>query len=60
MRENPMNKKPTVFTVKVISLGRVTIPENIRILHDIQDGDMVELDLLSVQKISGKESEKHE
>jgi len=45
-----MNRKPVIFTAKVISLGRITIPDELRSLHDIHEGYFVELELRSVQK----------
>jgi len=43
-----MTGKPTRFSAKVISLGRVTIPDELRTLWHIKDGTIVELDIVSV------------
>jgi len=36
------------FICKVISLGRITIPEEIRQLLDVKDGDLVEVEVSKV------------
>jgi AbrB family looped-hinge helix DNA binding protein len=38
------------FIAKVISLGRVTIPEEIRQLLNIKDGDLLEVEVSKVKK----------
>jgi len=47
---NRTQEKPTIFTARVISLGRITIPEELRIVHEIQEGDIVEFEIRSIQK----------
>jgi len=44
------NEKPKIFSAKVISLGRITIPEELRIVHSIQEGDIIEFEIRSIQK----------
>jgi len=38
------------FTAKIINAGRVTIPEEIRIARSLQEGDLIELDIVSIVK----------
>jgi len=52
MSGTPETNKPTIFTAKVISLGRVTIPEELRNVHEIQEGYIVTFQILSIQKFS--------
>ena len=40
----------TEFTARVQALGRVVIPEEVRIKEDIQQGDIVTLGLFVVKK----------
>lgn len=42
--------KPSVFTARVISLGRITIPEQLRLLWQIAEGTIIELKIVSVQE----------
>lgn len=46
-----MIKKPDIFVAKVISLGRVTIPEELRKIWNLKEGDLVEIRILSVHKL---------
>jgi AbrB family looped-hinge helix DNA binding protein len=43
------------FTVKVISEGRITIPDEIRKLTSVKEGDFVELRILGVHKATGRQ-----
>ena len=45
-----MNKKPDVFVAKTLSLGRITIPEEMRTLWHIKEDDFIELQIISVNK----------
>ncbi|MDI6860339.1 MAG: AbrB/MazE/SpoVT family DNA-binding domain-containing protein [Methanocellales archaeon] len=38
------------FIGKVTDHGRVRIPRNLRELHDIEDGDFIEMEILKVHK----------
>jgi len=38
-----MSEEGTIFTAKVMKLGRVTIPEPVRDLLNIDPGDIVEM-----------------
>lgn len=40
------------FKARVISGGRVTIPDTIRELEDIKDGDFVEVKLKKLKEVS--------
>jgi len=42
------------FIAKVISLGRITIPEEIREILSIQDGDIVEAEIRKIEKKEGE------
>lgn len=42
--------KPSVFAARVISLGRITIPEELRLLWQIVEGAIIELKIVSVQE----------
>lgn len=39
---------------KVISGGRITIPEDIRLVNDIKEGDMVEIIITKIYKVEEK------
>lgn len=45
-----MVEKPSIFTARIISLGRITVPEQLRLLWKLVEGDIIELKILSVQK----------
>lgn len=57
MNGNRETNKPTIFSARVISLGRITIPDELRTLHGIQEGDIVEFEIRSVQKTSNPREE---
>ena len=48
--ENPLRR----FLARVISGGRVTIPEEIRLVHGIKENHIVELEIINVLS-GGKE-----
>ena len=43
-------KKPDTFVATLRALGRVTIPDEYRKLWNLERGDMVELQILTVTK----------
>ena len=43
-----MSKKPDVFSANVVSMGRVTIPDELRNLYNIDYGKIVTLKIVSV------------
>jgi len=45
-----LDRKPAVFVAKIVSLGRITIPEKLRKLWDLKEGDLVEMRILNVYK----------
>jgi bifunctional DNA-binding transcriptional regulator/antitoxin component of YhaV-PrlF toxin-antitoxin module len=47
-------KRADRFVAKVLSLGRVTIPEQIRRIWKIEEGDLVELQIYGVYMKSGE------
>ena len=49
-----MVKRADRFVAKVLSLGRVTIPEQIRRIWKIEEGDLVELQIYGVYMKSGE------
>lgn len=51
-----MRNKPARFSAKVISLGRITIPDELRKLWSIKDGDIVELEIVSVNPLEEVDS----
>jgi len=46
----PKNQKPANFTARVVLNGRITIPDELRKIWYIEDGDMVELGIINVCK----------
>lgn len=46
------NGKPDEFSAKIISLGRITIPEEMRLLHNLVDGDVVTVKIVAVNKVA--------
>jgi len=38
------------FTAKIISEGRITVPETTRMLLDLKEGDIVEVKLRRIEK----------
>jgi len=50
MHRKLKNGKPTIFSARVISLGRITIPDELRSVHRIEVGDIVEFEIRSIQK----------
>ena len=44
------DKKPNVFTAKIVLNGRITVPEEMRKIWKIEDGDYVEVQILTVRK----------
>lgn len=44
------NEKTAIFSAKVISQARITIPEEIRILHNIEEGDIITMKIVNVAK----------
>ena len=38
------------FTAKVLSLGRITIPQATRLLLDIKEGDLVRVRILEIKR----------
>jgi AbrB family looped-hinge helix DNA binding protein len=51
------NSKPAKFIAKVTTNGRVTLPDRLRELWNIQTGDMVELEILNVQNIKSNKTQ---
>jgi hypothetical protein len=49
-REPQSDVKPAIFTVKLVLNGRITIPENLRAIWNLTEGDMVEIQILRVLK----------
>ena len=45
-----MCEKPEVFWTRVISDGRITIPDDFRKLWQIEEGDMVQIKIEAVHK----------
>jgi len=45
-----MSKTKNPFLAKVISSGRITIPEEVREIHKIEEGDIIELQIIKVVK----------
>ena len=50
-----MGKKPSIFTARLATNGRITIPEELRKIWVIEEGDSVEVQILSVVKNAVKE-----
>jgi AbrB family looped-hinge helix DNA binding protein len=50
-----MTTEAKIFTAKIISLGRITIPEAIRELLELDDGDYVQVEITSAVKKKIKE-----
>ena len=50
-----MGKKPSIFTARLAMNGRITIPEELRKIWVIEEGDSIELQILSVVKNAVKE-----
>jgi len=55
--ERPLKR----FLAKVISGGRVTIPEEMRLLHAIKEGSIIELKIIDILPSSiSKRDDKHD
>jgi len=52
-----MQKKPSIFTARLAMNGRITIPEELRKIWVIEEGDSVEVQILSVVKNQQKPKE---
>ena len=50
-----MGKKPSIFTARLAMNGRITIPEELRKIWVIEEGDSIEVQILSIVKNSAKE-----
>ena len=50
-----MGKKPSIFTARLAMNRRITIPEELRKIWVIEEGDSVEVQILSIVKNFVKE-----
>ena len=50
-----MSKTKHLFLAKVISSGRITIPEEVREIHKIEEGDIIEVQIIKVVKKRAKQ-----